>query len=102
MSKPVIGGRTLTLSEAHKLIRLAKRDQSSGYAFLFLDERTKCIYEGIDDKQFGGAYEIKLLDDSYFATTSVEAFADMLWLELGWSVDVNSLKNNDALVQLFR
>ena len=92
----------MTLSEASKLIQLAMRAQSSGYAFLFLDEKTKRIYEGIDDKQFGGAYEIKRLDDSYFVTTSVEEFVDMLWFELGWTVNVNSLKNNVALMQMFR
>lgn len=102
MRKPVIGGNTLTLSEAHKLIQLARRVQSGGYAFLFLDEKTKSIYEGIDDKQSGGAYEIKRLEDSYFRNTAIEAFADMLWFELGWSVNVNSLKNNDALMRLFR
>jgi len=102
MGKPVTCGNTLTLSEACKLIQLARRVQSSGYAFLLLDEKAKRIYEGIDDKQFSGAYEIKRLDESYFITTSVESFADMLWFELGWSVDVNCLKNNVALMRLFR
>ena len=59
------------------------------------------IYEAIDAPNYAYAAERRKLEEHYFHRTTIEEFADMLWFDLGWSVNMNELKENVSLQKLF-